>query len=548
MKLERWFTRGIHVNIGVRLLPSRKKKLFKMELPPGTITIDPSSSAAEDATTRLNNPPSTEAERPTVGAVHGDVIPESLLALAKDSRYIRQCQELLEQVWQSLLGGRQSHPSEQSALERRTWLLSYLLYVLFVVAPSGRSLGMQLCGLNFDDAASGGGGGGFKDWRGASTTQRLRFVGYLLMTAAAGFGLEYCASMRCHDDDGNDGSSAAGRIRQERLRGNDRRQMHERLRRQMMERAGGVPSMTGFASDDATVVHSNQRRRAGHGTIGSSSPPTGSQTSSLSRRLLSLLRRLSKSVLDASFHPEGPHFIMNGRDGSSSDSSNSYFSMARWLIRLHLAHYLVTGRFPTLLHRFLGLQSKRDGPTSPGNSPNASILVRPNVNRAIAGLILLQASASAMRATSNWLAARVADYLESQYPSARTDETEEGVPSVNAQLDVALSKCFGHPSAVVDVEESVSRPNGAKLSPMADGSVGASSSGGLSRTVCAICRTDRTHPAAPSSCGHVCCWDCLMHWVSTVRPECPMCRAPCRPQDVIALYHYEPSPSSVDDA
>jgi peroxin-10 len=58
---------------------------------------------------------------------------------------------------------------------------------------------------------------------------------------------------------------------------------------------------------------------------------------------------------------------------------------------------------------------------------------------------------------------------------------------------------------------------------------------------------DRHHPAAPSSCGHVFCWNCLMQWVSTVRPQCPLCRAPCRPQDVLPLYNYEQQPLAANN-
>jgi hypothetical protein len=58
---------------------------------------------------------------------------------------------------------------------------------------------------------------------------------------------------------------------------------------------------------------------------------------------------------------------------------------------------------------------------------------------------------------------------------------------------------------------------------------------------CVICHMPRTVPAMPITCGHVCCWSCLHHWMSsTHRQECPFCRQPCRPQDIMTLYQYEP--------
>jgi hypothetical protein len=43
------------------------------------------------------------------------------------------------------------------------------------------------------------------------------------------------------------------------------------------------------------------------------------------------------------------------------------------------------------------------------------------------------------------------------------------------------------------------------------------------------------------SCGHICCWNCLNQWVINVRPECPLCRAPCKRQEIILLHQYEPA-------
>ena len=57
-------------------------------------------------------------------------------------------------------------------------------------------------------------------------------------------------------------------------------------------------------------------------------------------------------------------------------------------------------------------------------------------------------------------------------------------------------------------------------------------------TLCSICGTARTEPAVAKHCGHVFCWSCLYEWTKRRRPECPFCRTPCQPQEVMALYQY----------
>lgn len=152
------------------------------------------------------------------------LIPESMLSMAKDSRYIQQCQNLLLQVIEPIIGRYDSQ--SRSRLEKATWFLSCIIYTVFVIAPTGRTLGMEVCGLSF-----------------TGVTKRSRLVGSLLALATGAFAFDFISNRNTND-------SAAS---QEALRGRDRRQIHENLRRQMLQRASSQsissPSSTDHPSD-----------------------------------------------------------------------------------------------------------------------------------------------------------------------------------------------------------------------------------------------------------------------------------------------------------
>ena len=159
-----------------------------------------------------------------------------------------------------------------------------------------------------------------------------------------------------------------------------------------------------------------------------------------------------------------------------------------------------------------------------------SILDRPNTNVVIAVLILLQASTSLIQNISNACAKAAAKYLEFRKSAGdqRSRTTENKIQFTRAQLQDTLDKFLGNVSS----EENQRKEAPARKSQTRKGKI---------RVLCTICRLERTNPAVPSSCGHVLCWNCLIQWVSKVRPECPICRAPCSANDILPLYDYEPT-------
>ena len=54
-----------------------------------------------------------------------------------------------------------------------------------------------------------------------------------------------------------------------------------------------------------------------------------------------------------------------------------------------------------------------------------------------------------------------------------------------------------------------------------------------------LCLSPRTNVTS-TICGHMFCWECIVNWCLK-KPECPLCRQACRPQELLCLYGYVPS-------
>lgn len=199
--------------------------------------------------------------------------------------------------------------------------------------------------------------------------------------------------------------------------------------------------------------------------------------------------------------------------------------------------------YPTIYHRIVGAKI-RDNIIPPSNangipSPNAGVLVanRPTY-KPVAILILMQAATALMQTGAEALIElvhniHIAFFRWRRQRSRRSqhqimneqsnvwdaperelylDLVEERVPSIASEKDEHLTK-----QKMNRIKQN--KPN-AMIHP------------------CGICLNERVHPAASSVCGHVFCWNCILHWVSNIRAECPLCRAQTRPQDVLPLYNF----------
>ena len=385
------------------------------------------------------------------GAHSEHTVPESLLAMAKDARYVAACTKLVQQV---LVGFQtsdntttagQQQQSDDEQISAKASLISSALYILLVLALRKKTLGMEATGLEYALQH------GQHRWK--------LFLAISLATAVA----STCCTLS---------------IQQQRpstveaLHGQSRRDIFQAQRRAMLERAA---SSSLQQTDEAAP---GQRQRSG----------TAATTSSIDlvERIKSLLSNCIKTSIQClSTHAEEPHRIHQA-------NSTTTYSMAAWLVRLHLATYCLNGQYATWMHRLvLGSSHKRE---------SEQLINRPTYVRLLGLLIWTEAAGTAVQAVSR----AVVRYCVDSYSSTTTMNSTEGEVNRPSIEFVGTTNRNDDESAAT----------------------------------CDICHQPRKSPACPVNCGHVFCWSCLLQWVTTVRPECPLCRTACRPQDILALHQY----------
>ena len=164
----------------------------------------------------------TEDDRSTATDINNNLVAASLLSLSKDNRYIKQCQTLLLDALEPILGGffNNTTTTSEAFLKTGTWYTSYILYLYLVVSKSGgRSLGMEATGLSFSTDTK-------------KKSKKTALISLLVMGLSSFFLDHYLPNASSTSNNNNSESLVSSRV--EALRGTDRRAMHERMRQQML--------------------------------------------------------------------------------------------------------------------------------------------------------------------------------------------------------------------------------------------------------------------------------------------------------------------------
>jgi hypothetical protein len=169
---------------------------------------------------------------PDGSAVGGrDTTAETLLALAKDHRYVRYCQSLLQQVIDPYC--------RSDNYESETFWGAVLLYATLVVARTGRTFGMDFTGLQHEE-----------------TSKRQRVLGRALLFASWGLLIRQAWKRQTE--------TAVRPSNAQELRGSARRDFHARQRQAMLQRAASMSSGGVFGTEEGTgrIGHDRQQRAA----------------------------------------------------------------------------------------------------------------------------------------------------------------------------------------------------------------------------------------------------------------------------------------------
>ena len=351
--------------------------------------------------------------------------------------------------------------------------------------------------------------------------------------------LESCGFRRINNEIATDRSTAQEALddsafrNDDMLRGSARRRLFLEQRRRMMNSSfnDNQPSPL-FASDDSggnTSSSLNNVMQQVHISGGESAEPT---ILTIRWRKLS---KLSRNITVRIFHAlsslsHGAHELP--RHIGSIESHDNFTKIIKWLLRLHLALFYWNGVYPTISHR-IARAKVQDGVIPPsGNIPStpsssgAIVANRPSY-KPIAALILMQAASALLKA-----AASVSIDAAHRIQVAFFRWQRRG----NHRGSICTNQTESERSEYLElIEERVPGVDSCKEQTKLEKEKGHKSD---YHHPCGICLNERIHPAAPSKCGHVFCWNCILHWVMNVREECPLCRTSTRPQDIVPLYNY----------
>jgi len=417
-----------------------------------------------------------------------DHVVDSLLAFAKDNRYINDLSMLLQKAIYPHIqihsnATTQQELGEDSTLQPEIDLLSRLIYALILLSEGG-TIGLEHLGISYQNEGSKRRlhlyatlfalapyfierVGGKEGWKGLSRVRRRRILQADTMAMREGRGLEQ-------------------------LRGQDRRRVHEQMRRRMMEHSAGGQDQ--FSAREPQSQRSRIYRRASMGL-------SYQYICQCLKKILASMKAATNSSMPIAH--EIPESSVSSTVSVDNHNSTSYRmgNLFKWIIRLNLALFYVNGKYFSILHRLTGIKiGKR-------HDSIVSIVTERPEYKLIGLMIIVQAGAKGIQAATEILLTSWFSTSQNAKKSAADLKLESKVPS-------KYSRKNGSRELIVSTQGNVQ---------------------------CGICMAERRHPAAPVSCGHVFCWSCIHHWIASVRHECPLCRSPTSPKDVIALHNYFPS-------
>ena len=442
------------------------------------------------------------------GSPRSTVAP-TLLGLGKDDRYQSRLSSLISEVIAPYLnvsnntsnnvsgstiasneiGGNDQQPED--ILKPEIKLLSRIVFGI-IMAREGKSLGLEFVGLQYKNRKS------------------IKFRLFILMYILCPYALDRI-KRKGFDELKNAKISFLPSFYEKNetirnrddLRGLDRRRLFEESRRRMLERAQTLQSSNENDPNRSSTMGRNQNINISSKV---KSKTSSSNLGSIKKRILEILQQMAVAC---ELQPPRPHHVPTqsfGEDGGNQNSQNYQLSnntklkrlgsMFKWLIHLNLALFYVNGKFPSILHRVLGLRID-------GRNDKTKLKAELADYSPIGLMIIIQTLGKLTQAL-------VEITVKSYYYQSRQSRL---IDTNNERNQLIQKKVPAH----VEGLQSIST---------------------VDRDICGICMTERNHPAASVKCGHVLCWDCLHHWIATVRQECPICRTSCTHQQVIALHNY----------
>lgn len=437
-------------------------------------------------------------------------VPDLLLSLSKDERYISQTKNLITQVVAPYIpknifrrsnlpatsneGDQPSFMTESlDRIQPELDFLARIIHCLLLLRCNGQSLGMAYAGLSY--------------WPCTSSQRKVNYAFQFIYTVmpyikrrVGGNGWNDISqiihsikrSIRFNNAyvEGDD-LSISSPMDMENLRGVDRRKMYEEMRMKMLQRAVNTKQ------HETTSIESKIN---------------------MNTRTYERCRELVRNVLN------------------TAHDSDKATAMLKWIMRINLSLFYINGQYPTILHRLCGVKfyNHTMGEDVMSTSPSVRLVaMRPSYQ--ILGLIILLEGGTKLVEAATTTFLDILHRFQTKWRKQQRSRSalshlkgREHVPS--SQLEPFHENL----ESFVQGRHSSDGRNGTKTSGRGIDIRSAIQN----ENQCGICKNELTHPAALAGCGHVFCWSCISHWLVSVKEKCPICRSRSALQELIPLHNY----------